>query len=167
VPAQTLVDELNKFEGWFASHYRMLMRAKLGLGREDEGDDRLIGELLALMAKGRADYTLSFRELPRAGENWLARFGNARAEAESWLARWRIRTAGEDLSELDKVNPKFVLRNWVAETAIRAAEDRGDIATLDRIFRLLQAPFDEHPDDEEFAAPPPQAMCGLEVSCSS
>ncbi|HJR55558.1 MAG TPA: YdiU family protein [Rhizomicrobium sp.] len=167
VPAQTLVEELDKFEGWFASRYRTLMRARLGLAREEDGDDRLIGELLAVMARGRADYTLTFRELPRAGEAWLARFGSARAEAENWLARWRARTTGEDLSGLDWVNPKYVLRNWVAETAIRAVEDHGDIATLDRIFRLLQTPFDEHPDDAEFAAPPPQAMCGLEVSCSS
>jgi uncharacterized protein YdiU (UPF0061 family) len=167
VPAQTLVEELNKFEGWFAAEYRRLMRAKLGLAREEEGDDRLIGELLAAMAKGRADYTLTFRDLPRAGEAWAARFGNARAEAENWLQRWRARTAGEDLSGLDRVNPKYVLRNWVAETAIRAVEDRGDIATFDRIFRLLQTPFDDHPEDEEFAAPPPAAMCGLEVSCSS
>jgi uncharacterized protein YdiU (UPF0061 family) len=167
VPAQTLVAELDKFEGWFAADYRRLMRARLGLAREEEGDDRLIGELLAAMAKGRADYTLTFRDLPRAGESWLVRFGSVRGEAESWLARWRARTRGEDLSGLDRINPKYVLRNWVAETAIRAVEDRGDIATLDRIFRLLQTPYDEHPDDAEFAAPPPQAMCGLEVSCSS
>ena len=167
VPAQTLVEELNKFEGWFAAEYRRLMRAKLGLSREEEGDDRLIGELLAVMAKGRADYTLTFRDLPRAGEAWLARFGAARSEAESWLERWRARTTGEDLSGRTLVNPKYVLRNWVAETAIRAVEDSGDVATLDRIFRLLQTPFDEHPEDEEFAAPPPAAMCGLEVSCSS
>ena len=49
------------FEGWFASEYRRLMRAKLGLVREEEGDDRLIGELLALMAKGRASPTNCWR----------------------------------------------------------------------------------------------------------
>jgi uncharacterized protein YdiU (UPF0061 family) len=78
-----------------------------------------------------------------------------------------VRTQGEDLSGLDRVNPKYVLRNWVAETAIRAVEDRGDIATLDRIFRLVQAPFERHDGDEAFAAPPPPEMCHLEVSCSS
>jgi len=43
----------------------------------------------------------------------------------------------------------------VAETAIRAVEDKGDVATLDRIFRLIQSPFEEHDGDEAFAAPPP------------
>ena len=71
------------------------------------------------------------------------------------------------LSGMARVNPKYVLRNWVAETAIRAVQDRGDVATLGRIFRLLQSPYDEHPEDAEFAAPPPPSLCGLEVSCSS
>ena len=171
VPAQTLVDSLDGFERHFAARYRALMRAKLGLGRDEADDDRLIGDLLAAMAKGRADYTLTFRALPSLtsgpGETWLARFGPARADAQAWLERWRARTAGEDLSGLDKINPKYVLRNWVAETAIRAVEDRGDIATLDRVFRLLRTPFEDHAQDEEFAAPPPPQMCGLEVSCSS
>jgi uncharacterized protein YdiU (UPF0061 family) len=166
-PAQALVAELDKFEGWFAGQYRALMRAKLGFCREEEGDDRLIGDLLAAMAKGRVDYTLTIRELMRADEAWLARFGAWRGEAEVWLARWQVRTADEDLSALDRINPKYVLRNWVAEAAIRAAEDRGDIAVLDRVFRLMQSPYDEHPQDSEFAAPPPPELCGLEVSCSS
>ena len=167
VPAQTLVEALDGFERHFGARYRALMRAKLGLMREEGGDDRLIGELLAVMAKGRADYTLAFRELPRANANWLDRFGAARAEAQVWLSRWRERTKGEDLSGLNRANPKYVLRNWVAETAIRAVEDRGDAAALDRIFRLLQTPYDEHPADAEFAAPPPPESSGLEVSCSS
>ena len=66
-----------------------------------------------------------------------------------------MRTESEDLSGLDAVNPKYVLRNWVAETAIRAVEDRGDVATLDRIFKLIQSPFEKHDGDEAFAAPPP------------
>jgi hypothetical protein len=44
-------------------------------------------------------------------------------------------------------------------------EDRGDTAPLDRIFKVLQAPFEEH--DGDLAAPPPPEMCDLEVSCSS
>jgi uncharacterized protein YdiU (UPF0061 family) len=167
VAAPALVEELNRFETHFAGQYRLLMRAKLGLSREEEGDDALIGELLAAMAKGRADYTLTFRALSRADAAWLDRFGGARPEAQAWLDRWRTRVTGEDLSGMDRVNPKYVLRNWVAETVIRAAEDHGDLAPLNRVFKLLQAPFDEHPGDEEFAAPPPPDLCDLEVSCSS
>ncbi len=167
LPAAALVEQLNVFEAHFAGQYRALMRAKLGLVREEDGDDALIGDLLAHMAAGRADYTLTFRELARADDAWLDRFGAARGEAQGWLSRWRLRTQGEDLSGLDRVNPKYVLRNWVAETIIRAAEDHGDLAPLTRVFKLLQNPYDEHPGDEAYAAPPPPELCDLEVSCSS
>ena len=167
MPKDSLLEQLSGYEEHFSGRYRILMRAKLGLLREDEGDDRLIGDLLALMAKARADYTQSFRLLPGEDRDWLALFGDHGGDAEAWLSRYRVRTETENLSGLNQVNPKYVLRNWVAETAIRAVEDRDDIATLDRIFRLLQDPFAENSGDEAFAASPPPQMCGLEVSCSS
>jgi len=167
IPTETLIEKLATFEQHFGGTYHALMRAKLGLTREVEGDNQLIGSLLALMAKTRADYTLSFRNLTGEDTDWLALFGEANMDAEAWLSRYRVRTESEDLSGLDRINPKYVLRNWVAETAIRAVEDRNDVATLDRIFKLVQAPFEKHDGDEAFAAPPPSNMCDLEVSCSS
>jgi hypothetical protein len=167
ISTDQLLEKLVSYEEHFGAKYRALMRAKLGLPREEEGDDRLIGDLLALMARARADYTLSFRNLTGEDGEWLRLFGGADSEAEAWLSRYRIRTQSEDLSGLDRVNPKYVLRNWVAETAIRAVEDRDDVATLDRLFRILQSPFEKHDGDEAFAAPPPPELCHLEVSCSS
>jgi uncharacterized protein YdiU (UPF0061 family) len=167
IATETLLEKLDAYEGYFRVKYRALMRAKLGLSREEEGDDRLIGELLALMAMGRADYTLVFRGLPRADGKWLTLFHAMDNKAGEWLTRYRLRTEGEDLSRLDLVNPTYVLRNWVAETAIRAVEDQGDIAVLDRIFNIVRTPFEKHDGDEAFAAPPPSGMCDLEVSCSS
>jgi uncharacterized protein YdiU (UPF0061 family) len=167
IPTDVLLEKLTSYEDHFAIKYRALLRGKLGLTRDEEGDDRLIGDLLALMAKARADYTLSFRKLTAEDSDWLALFGEANPDAEAWLSRYRVRTESEDLSGLGRINPKFVLRNWVAETAIRAVEDKGDVAVLDRIFRILQTPFDEHDGDEAFAAPPPPSLCDLEVSCSS
>jgi len=167
ITTDQLLEKLTSYEDHFSIRYRDLMRAKLGLVREEEGDDRLIGELLALMAKARADYTLSFRKLSGEDKDWLALFGAFEQQAQAWLTRYRARTEGEDLSGLDRINPKFVLRNWVAEAAIRAVEDKGDVATLDRIFRILQSPFEKHDGGEAFAAPPPPEMCHLEVSCSS
>jgi uncharacterized protein YdiU (UPF0061 family) len=167
ISTDVLLEKLTGYEEHFAAKYRALMRAKLGLAREEEGDNRMIGELLSLMAKARADYTLSFRNLSGEDRDWLALFGAMQNQAGDWLTRYRARTENEDLSGLDRINPKFVLRNWVAETAIRAVEDRGDTAPLDRIFDILRSPFEEHDGDEAFAAPPPSEMCDLEVSCSS
>ena len=74
---------------------------------------------------------------------------------------------GDRAAAMNAVNPKYVLRNWVAETAIRAVEDQGDTAPLDRILRLVQSPYDAHPGAEEFAGPPAPEYGGLCVSCSS
>ena len=66
-------------------------------------------------------------------------FGPALAEATGWLERYRARMAGEgERAALDAVNPKYVLRNWVAEIAIRAVEDQGEVPPR-CIFRILQA----------------------------
>jgi len=167
IPTDQLLQKLTSYEQIFAAKYRALMRAKLGLVREEGEDDRLIGQLLALMARARADYTLSFRNLTAKDKDWLALFGDENDQAKDWLVRYRERTESEGLAGMDQVNPRYVLRNWVAETAIRAVEDHNDIATLDRIFRILQSPFEQHDGDEAFAAPPPPDMCHLEVSCSS
>src|SRR5580698_7857621 len=138
IPTQTLIDKLATFEEHFGGTYHALMRAKLGLTQEMEGDNKLIGGLLAVMARAKADYTLSFRNLTGDDGAWLALFGEKHAiEARGWLNRYRLRTQSENLSGLALVNPKYVLRNWVAETAIRAVEDRSDIATLDRIFNIV------------------------------
>jgi len=167
IPTDQLLEKLTSYEDHFGIKYRELMRAKLGLVREEEGDDKLIGDLLALMAQARADYTLSFRNLTGEDKDWLALFGNFEQHARAWLSRYRTRTDDEELSGLNRINPRYVLRNWVAETAIRAVEDKNDIAALDRIFKILQSPFEKHDGDEAFAAPPPPEMCHLEVSCSS
>jgi uncharacterized protein YdiU (UPF0061 family) len=167
IAKEALIGALDTYEGLYRRRYRALMRAKLGLTRDQPGDDQLIGDLLSLMAKARADYTLSFRNLSGDDARWQALFGNHPVDANAWLSRYRARTDGEDLSGLNQINPKYVLRNWVAETAIRAVEDKGDIATLDRIFKLVQSPFETHDGDEALATPPPPELCGLEVSCSS
>jgi uncharacterized protein YdiU (UPF0061 family) len=165
IPKDVLISALDTYEVLYRKHYRGLMRAKLGLTRKEAGDDQLVGDLLNLMAKARADYTLSFRNLSGEDGDWLDLFNNP--DAAAWLSRYRVRTQSEDVSGRDEINPKYVLRNWVAETAIRAVEDHGDIATLDRIFQLIQSPFKKHDGFEAFAAPPPPELCGLEVSCSS
>jgi uncharacterized protein YdiU (UPF0061 family) len=74
---------------------------------------------------------------------------------------------GDRSKAMDAVNPKYSLRNWVAETAIRAVEDRDDAGPLDRILGLVQSPFAAHPGEDSFSQPPAAEYSGLCVSCSS
>jgi uncharacterized protein YdiU (UPF0061 family) len=64
------------------------------------------------------------------------------------------------------VNPKYVLRNWVAQEAIAACE-AGDDSVVNLVLDVLRAPFDEHPDSEAWAHAAPAQYRGLSVSCSS
>ena len=70
IDTDTLVEKLDTFEGHFGAAYRANMRAKLGLAGDDDGDDALIGDLLALMAKARADYSLTFLKLADEEADW-------------------------------------------------------------------------------------------------
>jgi uncharacterized protein YdiU (UPF0061 family) len=167
---------LGAYEETFRAHLVALMAPKFGFAELREGDVKLMNRLLTTMKAGKADYTLTFRGLGRVGDpegasSWLSLFGAARADAAAWLSDYLVRLEVEPLidrsAQMDTTNPKFVLRNWVAETSIRAIEDRGDVATLHRIFKAVTAPFDEHVEAQEFSAAPPPSMCGLSVSCSS
>lgn len=95
-----------------------------------------------------------------------------RAEADAWLARWRERLAWAPQADAARqaamraVNPKDVLRNWMAEEAIRKAKDK-DFGGVAELLGLLRRPFDEQPDFERYAAPPPDWASSLSVSCSS
>ncbi|HVZ28348.1 MAG TPA: protein adenylyltransferase SelO family protein, partial [Rhizomicrobium sp.] len=169
IESDRLAEKLEAYETHFVTRFRALMRAKLGLVREEADDNDLIRSLLVLMARTRADYTLAFRHLPSGGEVWLDLFGAGRDQAADWHQRYRARMAGEgDRSRaMNAVNPKYVLRNWVAETAIRAVEDEGDAGPLDRILSLVQSPYDEHAGEDALALPPAPEYSGLSVSCSS
>lgn len=64
------------------------------------------------------------------------------------------------------INPKYILRNYMAQTAIQRAQ-QGDYTEVDRLLKILHSPFDEHPDAEEYAGLPPDWASDIEVSCSS
>ncbi len=64
------------------------------------------------------------------------------------------------------VNPKYVLRNHIAQGAIEAAQ-KGDYAETDALLKVLQKPFDEQPEMERFSEPPAPDAERIAVSCSS
>jgi serine/tyrosine/threonine adenylyltransferase len=152
-----LGEALQEFDRDYATRYVDLMKEKLG-----SGDLELLEDLLALLRKSQVDYTLSMFRLGGPASDWTSLFApEFRSEAAAWRKRY------DASPKTTPRNPKYVLRNWVAESAIRAVEDHGDTAALDRIFRMLQDPFTERAEFDTFAAPPPEPMRHLCVSCSS
>ncbi len=167
----------------FESSFMDLMRAKLGLAQTLPGDEDFIGETFGLLQQQHPDYTLFFRQLgrlPAQVDDASRALADApvrdllidRAAGDAWLALWRARLGAEGRPDADRqaamntVNPKYILRNWIAESAIRSARAK-DFSEVAAVLACLARPFDEQPENERFAAPPPQWATGLSVSCSS
>ena len=155
-----------------------LMRAKCGLIETKEDDASLIQDLLALMHLHHVDYTIFFRALGlfRTGSASLNEplrdFFLDRESFDQWARRYKERLCEEGsrdddrLVRMNRVNPKYVLRNYLAQTAIEKAQKK-DYSEIDRLLTLLQNPYSDQPDMEAYAVPPPNWGKHLSVSCSS
>ena len=90
------------------------------------------------------------------------------AWAERYAARLRQENSvdAERAAAMNRVNPKYVLRNHLAEIAIEQAR-QGDYSEVQKLLTLLERPFDDQPDHEAYADFPPDWAQSLEVSCSS
>jgi uncharacterized protein YdiU (UPF0061 family) len=124
------------------------------------------------MAEDRADHTITWRRLGRFGRDpdAVRDCFVQRERFDAWAARYRERLAHESddaaarEARMNRVNPKFVLRNHLAQTAIERAL-QGDFGEVERLRRVLERPFDEQPEHE--AGFPPAWAGEIEVSCSS
>lgn len=171
---------LDAYRSAFDNAYDRRMRAKLGLLDAREGDAELRDALLTIMAREQADFTRVFRALGHVSAMpdavaapFIDEFAD-RDAAAGWLADWRARLAEDRGAEADAaraarmaaVNPKYVLRNYLAQHAIERAQD-GDFSEIHRLQALLQRPYDEQPDNAGYARLPPDWAQGLVLSCSS
>lgn len=87
---------------------------------------------------------------------------------ELYLARLRNEDETARLTAMQAVNPRYVLRNWMAQKAIQAAET-DDFSEVEFLLRLLQDPFrvSQEAEARGYASPPPAWAKTLTVSCSS
>jgi len=176
VPREQLVELLQGYEGILVNEYAARMQAKLGLRSAQPGDDSLLQELLDLMQASAVDYPQFFRRLAgfrtTADRDPLRDDIVDRARFDAWAANYRTRLLAENSNDderaarMRRVNPKYVLRNWVAQGAIAAAK-QGDFGTVNTVLKLVQSPFDEWPEHEHYAQPPPDWGRRMSISCSS
>ena len=169
---------LEQYQPVFLQHYLGLMRSKLGLQKEHQGDHKLITELLDLMQANHVDYTRLFRALcdfdsaPEARNNTCRDLFIDRGAFDQWADNYRQRLMREDSRDkprrerMRQVNPKYVLRNYMAQIAIEKAQQK-DFSELNALLELLRDPFAEHPHMQHYAGEPPEWADDIEVSCSS
>jgi len=169
---------LEPYKDEFSRAIQQRLRAKLGLRAEQDGDAQLIDDLLKQMSSAGADYTITMRRLCAFDSASTALNAPVRdlfidrPAFDAWADRYRARLAqepGDDAERglrMKRVNPKYILRNHLAEDAIRAARD-GDFTATQRLLQVLEHPFDEQPEHEAYAGFPPDWARRLEISCSS
>ncbi len=176
--AELARDALAAYEPTLIEHYRAGMRAKLGLRETHDGDAQLGARLLELMAAGGTDYTRLFRDLAELatdggrGDPALRDRFLDREAFDAWAVDYRARLRAEHSEDAARraamraVNPRYILRNYLAQQAIGRAE-QGDYSEIERLLELLARPYDEQPEMAHYAAEPPDWGRRLEVSCSS
>jgi uncharacterized protein YdiU (UPF0061 family) len=171
-------DALAAYEPAFSEAHTRGMRAKLGLQDAHDTDPELITRLLDLMRANRADYTNLFRDLAdlklaeSATDGPLRDRFIDRAGFDVWAADYRARLRIEQRPDrqrraaMNSVNPLYVLRNYLAQQAIEAAE-QGDFNEIERPLALLSRPFEEQPGMAAYAQERPDWAGELAASCSS
>jgi len=175
----------------FQIKYLDMMKSKIGLFSEDKTDTLLIDDLVEVLQEEETDMTLFFRDLTIFNGTSIehgfssiessfydpAKISEAvRLRWHSWLKRYSDRLKLESISHQERkakmnlINPKYVLRNYMAQLAIDAA-DNGDYSVVDELFNLLKDPYSEQPESEKWFAKRPEwarhkVGCSM-LSCSS
>jgi uncharacterized protein YdiU (UPF0061 family) len=172
-------EALDAYMPAFEAKLDELLHAKLGLTTVREDDRALFDSLFTIMQASHVDFTLLFRRLgdlrvdgDAASDSPLRDLFIDRAAFDEWALRYRARLRLEASVDdgrraaMNRVNPKYVLRNYLAQQAIEQAQN-GDYAGVRDLLAVLEQPFDEQPGKESYAALPPDWAAHLEVSCSS
>jgi len=189
--AEGLEHILKSYNEKAQAQYLEMMRSKLGLYFDDKRDIELINSLEETLQLTETDMTIFFRNLSDFSiEDPLKGIGivkdafyvpNEISDAitkkwNSWFERYAERlqkeeTASKERKEkMNQINPKYVLRNYMAQLAIDDA-DKGNYKLIDELFNLLKKPYDEQPEYEKWFAKRPEwardkVGCSM-LSCSS
>lgn len=180
------LEALQHYQSAYPRAITQRLRAKLGLASEQDSDTELIDDWLRLLARHHTDYTLAHRRLALLSVQTEAPIPEPlrdlfldRDAFDAWAMRYRLRLQQEASVDAERragmnaANPKFILRNHLAQTAIGRARE-GDFTEVQRLLKVLEQPFDEQcrtpgqgPGTEADAGHPPEWAQHIEVSCSS
>jgi serine/tyrosine/threonine adenylyltransferase len=167
--------EVDAFGTIYEAEWLALMRAKLGLTTQAEGDLALAQGFLAAMAGQAADFTNSFRAL---ADVLRGDAGALRAEftdpetAQNWQEAWQARLetepmqATERAAAMDAVNPLYIPRNHRVEAALEAA-GKGDMAPFETLLAVLSDPFTKRDGLAAYAQPAPESFGKYYTFCGT
>lgn len=153
----------------FLVEYRRLLLEKCGLYSMQPTDEDFLRSTLNMLVLTELDYTQFFRSLSRYEKGSLKLEGiNLSDNLVEWIkTHYEPRLSFESTTESERhnrmllTNPKFILRNYLAQTVI------DDPALMNKMFEVMTHPFDEWTEVEEWSRPAPLKYRNLAVSCSS
>ncbi|XP_012254819.2 protein adenylyltransferase SelO-like isoform X2 [Athalia rosae] len=177
---------LRMLAGYGRRKLRSLMRAKLGLITDVEEDQQLLATLLSMMEETGADYTMTFRQMALIHPDSMLdcdvlrnHWALSRLMCHEYYASFveaykrRLYSEGdyndmERRSRMNEVNPLYILRNWMAQSAIEKAE-KDNFSEVMLLHKILETPYSENCEAERlgYAAPPSPDAYRLRISCSS
>ncbi len=183
--AKPLEKALNSYKTQFEALNLEMMCAKIGIIDSNKQDAILIQSLETNLKLIETDMTIFYRKLAQATkvEDCMEAFyqpelliGEVLTEWQVWFEQYNIRLEIQNLDtakriiNMNAVNPKYVLRNYMSQLAIDAAE-KGDTSLINEFYELLKKPYDEQPSSEKWFAKRPdwaknKVGCSM-LSCSS
>ncbi len=183
---------LERYKKEYVERYQSMMRNKLGLEKFLEGDNKLVVDLTEVFLLSETDMTIFFRLLAKtektdSSETVLEKINQAFYSPEeikgkikenwtAWFTAYLKRLQLQDVSDenraiqMNKVNPKYVLRNYMAQLIIDKA-DEGDYELIQEIHSILKQPYDEQTEHHKWFSKRPEwarhkVGCSM-LSCSS
>ena len=171
ISEETQGEILKTFELIFQNKLAELYRKKLGFTKSHNEDAQLIQGLLDIMESEKLDYTNTFRNLSQAVTSVKTNELNSNVSM-SWIKSYQERHNKESIPIAKKIllmnanNPKYILRNYMAQEVIEAAES-SDFSALETLIEVITSPYDELEQYEHFANRSPDWAKNLEISCSS
>ena len=159
---------VNNFSDQFQIAWLKGMRQKLGLFNEEGSDIELINELLVLMQKNKADYTLTFRHLSSDAilKDAIFKDTSFKVWYKNWLHCIQKQKEGEETSRLKmlKYNPAVIPRNYLVEKALSLAVADQDYKFLNDLIAALLKPYE---DSHVFSEPPIEEDKSYKTFCGT
>ena len=161
---------MSVYEKTYAKRLFALYKNKLGLRENRNTDEALVQELLNVMEVQKLDYTRTFRSLSNIlkTNNSIKVDDSLKSWSQKFKERHDIEIADIDsrITQMNEMNPKFILRNYMLQNAIDQAEE-GSYKEIDILMKLITKPYEENLEYERYSEESPEWAKSLGLSCSS
>lgn len=184
-----LADAITHYDNTYLKALTSSLAGKFGLDTWQDSDGELVNRLFELMTRAEVDMTLFFTKLANLDittpmidtitdtfytEQGLKQFSD---DVQQWLNTYAKRvqqsklSPAERLTKMQSHNPRYVLRNYMAQEAIDLLTESGDNKRLLTLLELLKNPYTQQVGMEQFEKKRPdwarqKAGCSM-LSCSS